>query len=60
MSEEKLDQLKGNVKETAGNLTKDKDLEKDGQNDKNEGKAKEFVDQTANKAKEVINKFNKN
>lgn len=60
MSEEKLDQLKGNVKETAGNLTEDKDLEKDGQNDKNEGKAKEFVDQTADKAKEVINKFNKN
>lgn len=60
MSEEKLDQLKGNVKETAGNLTEDKNLEKDGKNDKNEGKAKEFVNQTADKAKEVINKFNKN
>ena len=41
MAEDKFEQAKGNLKETVGNVTDNKDLEKEGQNDKASGKAKE-------------------
>ncbi|MBD6953760.1 CsbD family protein, partial [Staphylococcus aureus] len=37
--ESKFDQFKGNVKETVGNVTDNKELEKEGQQDKVIGKA---------------------
>ena len=40
MAEDKFEQAKGNLKETVGNVTDNKDLEKEGQNDKSSGKAK--------------------
>ena len=39
-NESKFDQFKGNVKETVGNVTDNKELEKEGQQDKATGKAK--------------------
>lgn len=55
--ESKFEQAKGNVKETVGNATDNKDLEKEGKEDKNSGKAKEFVENAKNKANEAIDKF---
>lgn len=52
----KFEQLKGNAKETIGNATGDKDLEKDGKKDKNAGKAKEYVDKATDKAHDSIDK----
>ena len=37
MAEDKFEQAKGNLKETVGNVTDNKDLEKEGQNDKASG-----------------------
>ena len=55
----KFDQQKGNIKETIGNATGDKDMESEGKKDKNTGKAKEFVENAKNKANETIDKFGK-
>lgn len=41
--ESKFDQFKGNVKETVGNVTDNKELEKEGQQDKATGKAKKLL-----------------
>lgn len=58
--ENKKEQAKGNLKETIGNVTGDKDLESEGKKDKGSGKAKEFVEKTKDKANETIDKFTKN
>jgi uncharacterized protein YjbJ (UPF0337 family) len=50
------DDLKGRVKEAAGDLTGDKDLQREGQVDQAAGKAKDVVDDVAEKAKDVVNK----
>ncbi|MFC3899963.1 CsbD family protein [Aliicoccus persicus] len=57
--EGKKDQLKGNVKETVGNATGDKEVEKEGKKDKLVGKAKEFVDDTGKKANDAIDDISK-
>lgn len=57
--ESKFDQQKGNIKETIGNMTGDKDMESEGKKDKNAGKAKEFVENAKNKTNETIDKFTK-
>lgn len=57
MAEEKdskLEQAKGNVKETVGNATGDKEVEKEGRNEKVAGKAKEYVEKASDKANESI------
>lgn len=46
------DELKGRVKEAAGDLTDNDDLKREGKVDKAEGKAKEFVDDVADKFKD--------
>ena len=56
MAEDKFEQAKGN-KETVGNATDNKDLEKEGQGDKASGKAKEVVDNVKDKANDVIDKL---
>ena len=60
MAEEKdskLEQAKGNVKETVGNATGDKELEKEGKDDKLTGKAKEYVENASDKANDAIDKL---
>lgn len=57
--ESKFDQFKGNVKETVGNVTDNKELEKEGQQDKATGKAKEVVVNAKNKITDAIDKLKK-
>lgn len=57
--ESKFEQAKGNVKETVGNVSGDKELENEGKQDKASGKAKEAVENVKNKANSVIDKFKK-
>lgn len=57
MAEDKFEQAKGNIKETVGNATDNKDLEKEGKGDKVSGKAKEVVDNVKDKANDVIDKL---
>jgi uncharacterized protein YjbJ (UPF0337 family) len=51
---ENKDDAKGRVKEAAGNLTGDKDLQREGKVDKATGKAKEGVEKTADKVKDAL------
>ncbi len=48
---EKLDDLKGRAKEAAGDLTDDKDLQREGKVDQTKGKVKDVVDDVADKFK---------
>lgn len=57
--ESKFEQAKGNVKETVGNATDNKELENEGKKDKTSGRAKEAVENAKNKANDVIDKFKK-
>lgn len=52
----KSDQVKGQVKDAAGSLTGDKDLESEGRADRRAGEAKEKVDHAKGKIEEVIDK----
>ena len=54
MAGENMDKLKGHVKEAAGDLTGDKDLEREGKVDKATGKVKDAVGNVAEKAKDII------
>jgi uncharacterized protein YjbJ (UPF0337 family) len=51
-----LDQAKGRIKQAAGDLTDNKDLKKEGQVDENAGKVKEFLEDTKDKADDVVDK----
>ena len=59
MAENKLEQVKGNIKETVGDATNNDNLEQEGKKDKASGKAKEVVDNVKDKASEVVDKFKK-
>jgi len=50
----KSDQVKGQVKEAAGALTGDKDLESEGKADRRAGEAKEKADHVKDKVKDVV------
>ncbi|MGZ4665978.1 MAG: CsbD family protein [Frankiaceae bacterium] len=50
----KSDQVKGHVKEAAGVLTGDKDLESEGKTDRRTGQAEEKIDHAKAKVEEVI------
>lgn len=50
------DDAKGRVKEAAGKLTGDKDLQNEGKLDQGEGKAKEGIDKLADKARSLFHK----
>jgi uncharacterized protein YjbJ (UPF0337 family) len=50
------DQVKGKVKEAAGVLTGDKDLESEGKSDRRAGEAKEKVEHLKDKIEEVVEK----
>lgn len=59
MAEDKLDKVKGNIKETVGDATNNDNLEQEGKKDKASGKAKEVVDNVKDKASDVVAKFKK-
>jgi uncharacterized protein YjbJ (UPF0337 family) len=48
------DEMKGRVKEAAGDLTDDKDLKREGKVDKASGKAKDAIDKAGDKAKDAV------
>jgi uncharacterized protein YjbJ (UPF0337 family) len=50
------DEATGRAKEAAGDLTGDKDLQREGKTEQAEGKAKEAVDSAADKVKDVVDK----
>jgi uncharacterized protein YjbJ (UPF0337 family) len=50
----KSDQVKGQVKEAAGVVTGDRDLESEGKADRRAGEAKEKIDHAKDKIKDVI------
>jgi uncharacterized protein YjbJ (UPF0337 family) len=47
-------EFKGRVKEAAGDLTDDKDLQKEGKTDQTAGKLKDKIDDAADKVKDLI------
>ena len=50
------DEVKGRVKEAAGDLTGDKDLQREGKIDQAAGKAKRAVDKVIDKARESVSR----
>jgi uncharacterized protein YjbJ (UPF0337 family) len=50
------DEAKGRIKEAAGDLTDDKDLQREGKVDQASGKAKDKIDDVGDKAKDVVNR----
>ena len=50
------DEMKGRLKEAAGNLTDNKDLEREGKVDQGKGKVKEGVDKVGDKIKDAVTK----
>lgn len=52
----KSDQVKGHVKEAAGVVTGNKDLESEGKSDRRTGEAEEKIDHAKDKVAEVIDK----
>jgi uncharacterized protein YjbJ (UPF0337 family) len=52
----KSDQVKGKVKEAAGSLTGDDDLEAEGKADRRAGEVKEKLDHAKDKVDDVIDK----
>jgi uncharacterized protein YjbJ (UPF0337 family) len=50
------DELEGRLKEAAGDLTGDKDLQREGKVDQAEGKAKGVVDDAGDKVKEALDR----
>ncbi len=53
---EKMDDLKGRAKEAAGDLTDNKDLEREGKVDQVASDVKEKVGNVTDKVKDVINR----
>ena len=55
MTDGKVDDAKGRVKEAAGDLTNDQSLKNEGKVDKASGKVKDAVGDTADKVKDAVN-----
>ena len=51
-----VDDVKGRVKEAAGDLTDDKDLKREGKVDRTAGAAEEKVDEVADTLKDAVGK----
>ncbi|MFL5821545.1 MAG: CsbD family protein [Solirubrobacteraceae bacterium] len=56
MSDGKVDEAKGRVKEAGGDLTDDKGLKREGKVDRATGTVKDKVDDASDKAKDVAGK----
>jgi uncharacterized protein YjbJ (UPF0337 family) len=50
------DEAKGRIKEAAGDLTDDKDLQREGKLDQASGKAKDAIDEASDKAKDIVDR----
>jgi uncharacterized protein YjbJ (UPF0337 family) len=50
------DEAKGRIKEAAGDLTGDKELQREGKVDQAAGKTKDAVDKASDKAKDAVNR----
>ena len=48
------DEMKGRVKKAVGDLTDDKDLQREGKVDQTSGKAKDKIDKVGDKAKDAL------
>ena len=48
------DEAKGRIKEAAGDLAGDKDLQREGKFDQASGKAKDAIDDASDKAKDAL------
>lgn len=53
-----LDDTKGRIKEAIGDLTDDRDLQREGKVDRAAGKAKQNVDEMIDKAKDKLTRDN--
>ena len=53
---EKIDQAKGRIKEAAGDLTGDKDLQREGKVDRGAGTIKEKAGEAVDKVKDALHK----
>jgi uncharacterized protein YjbJ (UPF0337 family) len=49
------DDMKGRAKEAVGDLTGDKDLQREGKTEQAEGKVKDAVDRVTDKVKGIVN-----
>lgn len=56
---EKLDDLKGRAKEATGDLTDDKDLQREGKVDQGKAEVKDKAGDAADKVGDTINKITK-
>ena len=56
MGDGAADSTKGNIKEAAGDLTGDKDLQREGKVDQATGSVKDKVGDASDKLKDVVNK----
>lgn len=54
MSDGRSDEFKGRIKEAAGDLTDDEELERDGKVDRATGKVKDAVDDIAERVKGAV------
>ena len=52
----KSDQVKGHIKEAAGVVSGDKDLESEGKRDRRTGEVEEKIDHAKDKVEEVVDK----
>ena len=50
------DEAEGRIKEAAGDLTGDKDLQREGKVDQGSGKAKDAIDNVSDKAKDALDR----
>ena len=50
------DEMEGRIKEAAGDLTDNKDLQREGKVDQAQGKAKDAIDDASEKAKDLIDR----
>ena len=54
MADDKLDKAKGRTKEAAGDLTGDRDLQREGKVDRASGSIKEKLDEVTSKVKGIF------
>lgn len=54
MTEANMDNIKGRVKEAAGDLTDNDDLKREGRADQATGRVKEGIDKVADKARDAV------
>jgi uncharacterized protein YjbJ (UPF0337 family) len=56
MTDKKVDEAKGRIKEAAGGLTGDESLKNEGKADQTKASVKDKVDKVADKAKDVLDR----